>query len=160
MLSVYRATLASLGSTPSNFSPTAPPIHIFHPIFHDFAQSVNDPLVQPTVEDLVNVHRLMQTLSDIHKKEDLSLVKAREDICRILDFTVLEMANPDNTGPDGLINMKVNRVPTPCALFELEREAGEGGRDPTSQASLSMKRAWIHEEVGCNRIHLDPAFDF
>jgi hypothetical protein len=144
----------------SNFSTIAPPIQIFHPIFHEFTQFVNDPLVQPTVEDLDNVHQLMQTLSSIYKKEDAYREKVRRDIARILDTTILEMANPDNTRPDGFIMAELGNTPIPCALFELKREAGEGGCDPTSQASFSMKRAWIHEAVGYNRIHLDPVFDF
>ena len=137
-------------------STIAPPIQIFHPIFNDFTEFVKHPCAQPTVEDLDNVYQLMKTLSNIHWKEDTYREKVREGISRILGTPILEVSNPDNTRPDSIIMGELDDISFPCAFFELKREAGEGGCDPTSQASLSMKRGWINKLVGYNRITLIP----
>jgi hypothetical protein len=135
-----------------------PPIQIYHPMFDEFTHLVNNPDVQPTVEDLDNVYEL--TLSRINRQEDDIRGKTREDIGHILGTPILEVQNPDGTRPDGVIMVELGKTSIPYAFLELKREIGEGGCDPTSQASLSMRRSWIHDEVGYNRIHLDPAFDF
>lgn len=116
---------------------------------------LNNPDVQPTVEDLVKVYQLMHTLSSIYTQEDDYSGKVREGVGHILGTTILE-----DTRSDGVIMVKVGDTCTPYAFLELEREIGESGCDPTSQASLSMRRSWIHDRVGYNPIHLDPAFDF
>ena len=147
-------------SKDSKYSTIAPPIRIFHSIFDEFTQSLNDPCIQPTVDDLEDVHVLMRILSVIYKHEDKNRGEVHKRMGKILGTAISEMQNPDNTRPDGLITVELDNIHIPCALFELKREAGEGGCDPTTQASFSMRRAWIHSVVGYNRIHLDPAFDF
>jgi len=121
---------------------------------------MNDLRIQPTLEDLDNVYQLMQTVSGIYRTEDVYHLKVREGMGRILGTAILEVANHDNIRPDGIISLELGNIPIPCAFFELKQEAREGGCDPTSQASLSLRRCWIHKLVGYNRIHLDPAFDF
>jgi hypothetical protein len=138
----------------------APPIQIYHPIFDEFTGLVNNPDVQPTVEDLDNVYELMHTLSCINRQEDDIRRKAHENIGHILGTPILEVQNPDNTRPDGVIMVELGKTSIPYVFLELKREIGEGGCDPTSQASLSMKCSWVHKEVGYNRIYFDPAFDF
>jgi hypothetical protein len=152
------------GENPSMVSTIGPPIQIFHPIFHDFTEIIDNPRIQPTIEDLDNVYQLMQTVSKIYMKEDAYCLKVCEGLGRILGKPILEVANDDKSRPDGVITMVIKteagEISIPCAFFELKREAGEGGCDPTSQVSLSMRHCWIHKFVGYNRIHLDPAFDF
>jgi hypothetical protein len=115
------------------------PIQIYHPIFDEFTGLVNNPDVQPTVEDLDNVYELMHTLSCINRQEADIRRKARENIGHILGTPILEVQNPDNTRPDGVIMVELGKTSIPYVFLELKREIGEGGCDPTSQASLSIK---------------------
>lgn len=121
---------------------------------------MDNPDVQLTVEDLLEVYQLMLTLSCIYTQKDDYSGMVCESIGNILGTTILEVQNPDNTRPDGIIIVDVGNTCTPYMFMELKREAGEGGCDPTSQASLSMRHSWNHDLVGYNHIHLDPAFDF
>ena len=45
-------------------------MQIFHPIFDDFIHLVNDSDIQPTADDLKNVHEPMYFLSEISRMED------------------------------------------------------------------------------------------
>jgi hypothetical protein len=109
----YKNTLANLGKSSSKAA--KPPIQIFHPIFDDFTHLVNNPDVQPTVEDLDKVYQLMHTLSRIYAQEDDYSGKVREGLGHILGTTILEVPNPDNTGPDGVI--MIGDTSTPYAFW-------------------------------------------
>jgi hypothetical protein len=135
----------------------SPPIQIFHSIFDDFTHFLNDPDVQPTRGDLIKVYQLMQTLSSIHMQEDYYGEIVREGIGHILDTAISEEQNPDSTRPDGVIMVELGNTCIPYSFLEPTQE---GIYDPTSQASLSMRRSWIHNSVGYNHIHLDLMFDF
>jgi hypothetical protein len=183
----YKKTLAKLGQAPSKAAKSteyrktqgddalviydgrcgrsghttvAPPLQIFHPIFDDFTNFVNDPSIQPTAEDLDKVYRFMGDLSYIYKKEDDYAYKVRQHIGRILGDSVIEGQMPDNSRPDGVIMMEIDEETIPIVYLELKREIGDGGCDPGSQLGLCMRRSWIHVTVGYNRIHRDPVFDF
>jgi len=97
------------------------------------------------MEDLEKVYDLMHTVSEVGPLENTLGQRIRDGLSNILDATVRKHRNPDNTKPDGVI--KVDGTEIPCMIMELKRELGEGGCDPSSQASLSMRRSWINDTV-------------
>jgi hypothetical protein len=135
------------------------PIQIFHPIFDDFTRMVNDPDVQPTIEDLANVHELMCDAGELRPefpyRERLRLV-----LGRILGTHISVDPLLDRSQPDGIVTLEVCNSLLPYMILDVKREMGQGGCDPTTQAGLYMRRSWIHESVGYNRIDLDPMCDF
>jgi hypothetical protein len=137
-------------------STIAPPIQIFHRIFDDFLCSVNSPDDQPSVEDLENVYDLMYYVSEVRQTEDRYREGFRQKLSQILAAPIHEEQNPDNTKPDGVIMVQLGDTCIPYVFIELKRELGEGGCDPTSQASLTMRRSWIHASVSYNRIDIEP----
>ncbi|KAI0257032.1 hypothetical protein BJV78DRAFT_1159738 [Lactifluus subvellereus] len=87
----------------------------------------------------------MYFLSEI-RPEDSYGDGVRRRLSRILGAPVRGDENPDGTRPDGVITAtSSDNTPIPYMFMELKREFGEGGCDPTSQVSLSMRRSWIHE---------------
>ena len=139
----------------------APPIQIFHPIFDDFTRFVDNPDVQPTIQDLLNVQEFMAEAGMIHTKESYTSENARRLLGRFLgDITVSAGPLPDGSWPDGIVTLNVCNDLLPYMILEAKREIGEGGCDSTTQAGLYMKHSLIHKQVGYNRIHLDPMCDF
>jgi len=126
-------------------STIAPCIQIFHPSIDEFTCTVNDPDVQPTVKDLERVYDLMHTVSEVGPLENTLGQRIRDGLSNILDATVRKHRNPDNTKTDGVIMVDDTKIP--CVFMEVKREIREGGCDPSSQASLSMRRSWIDDTV-------------
>jgi hypothetical protein len=138
---------------------TAPPIQIFHPIFDDFTQKVNDPVFPLTFDDLKNVRDLMSNLCEINPAEPPYGAMLRHYLRKILGVTILE-EQFDGCKPDGTVMVQAGSARVPILITELKREFGEGGCDASSQVSIAMRRIWHHESVGYNRIHLGPMSDF
>ena len=145
---------------PMGISTVAPPIEIFHPIFNDFIRLANDPDVQPTCEDLHNVRTLMSLASGVYlSKEYRKKIKAQ--LCKTLvKILVNAEADDDETEADDILKMTINTAQFMTLALEWRRELGEGGCDSSTQAGLSMKRAWLESNVGCNCIHIEFISDY
>ena len=130
-----------------------PPINIFHPIFDQFTRMVNDPGVQPTVQDLKLVYDLMYDAGEIQQEHSYR-DRLRLHLGRILETPIPVGELPDGTCPDGFVTLDVCDAELPYMIFEAKQEMGEGGSDPATQAGLYMRCSWIHESVGYNRIYL------
>lgn len=129
---------------------TSPPIYLYHPIFGRFIHMVEDPDVQPTVEDLKNVAELMYYLSLISTSE-LAYEYAEglhQRLHILLRGDVLPRINSDGT-------ISVGGAWIQILILELQREMGEDGPGPTHQASLRMKRSWISPSASHNPLYID-----
>ena len=138
----------------------APPIQLFHPIFDDFTEKVNNPHFLPTFDDLESVHKLMSDMCKINPVETPYGGTIRERLGKILDVTIREEQLPDGSRPDGTVMVETGGARVPFLIAELKREMGEGGCDASSQVSIAMRRSWAHQSVGYNCIHLGPMSDF
>ncbi|KAI9437469.1 hypothetical protein H4582DRAFT_278628 [Lactarius indigo] len=129
----------------SPLSTFSPPVQIFHPIFNDFIRSVNDSKVQPTTDDLKHVYKFMSIVSDISGSEKDYSNRLLPQLRLILNADVHEERSPDGTRPDGVITLQLGNSRIAYFFLDLKREIGEGGCDPNTQVSLSMRRFWIDE---------------
>jgi hypothetical protein len=106
------------------------------------------------------VSDLMHTSSEIGQYEDRSRnPPLLESLSAILGAEVQPRMNPDGTRPDGVMMLRTCNTEIAYLFLEAKREFGEGGCDPTTQVSLSMRRSWIHSEVCYNRIQPDLMSD-
>ena len=137
------------GRLPPNpkFSTVAPPIQIYHPIFDQFTQFLSDPSVQPTNNDIKQAQDLMHSLSYIGTSESSRNAMIRHKLREILEVDVRQEVNDDGTSPDGIHMFLVNGFRIPLSHMEFKKELGDGASDPSTQAGLSMKRAWIQTAV-------------
>jgi len=71
----------------------------------------------------------------------------RHKLRQILDVGVRQETNDDGTSPDGIHMFLVNGFRIPLSHMEPKKELGDGASDPSTQAGLSMKRAWIQTAV-------------
>jgi hypothetical protein len=120
---------------------------------------VNSPDVQPTVSDLEQVYDLMESVSTVFKSEDEYGDILRSKLGKILGTTIYQEPNPDRSKPDGVVMANLDDSSIPFVFLELKREVGEGGSDPTIQASLSMRRSWIHSSVSYHCVHFEHICD-
>ena len=137
------------GRLPPNpkFFTVAPPVQIYHPIFDQFTQLLNDHYVQPTNNDIKQAQDLMHSLSYIGTKEIPRNAMTRHKLRQILEVDVRQETNDDGTSPDGIYMFMVNGFRIPLFNMEFKRELGDGASDPSTQVGLSMKRAWIQKAV-------------
>jgi hypothetical protein len=146
---------------PAGISTIAPPIEIFHPIFNDFIRFIDDPNVQPTPEDLDNVRTLMSLASGIYLSEEY-LMKIKAQLRQVLVKILFNAkADDDETEADVILKTMINSAQFMTLALEWRRELGEGGYDSSTQAGLSMKRAWLESNVGYNCcIHIKFISDY
>lgn len=137
------------GRYPPNreFSTTAPPLEIFHPVFAGFLHLIRDENIQPTNQDLEHVRELLSYAAMVSNAEVPRNAEIRKKLTRILGLPVHEEPNTDRTCADGVHMIKVGDVRIPLLIMELKRELGEGGCDPSTQVGITMRRSWIQEDV-------------
>ncbi|KAI0782763.1 hypothetical protein C8Q75DRAFT_811519 [Abortiporus biennis] len=109
------------GRLPENpkFITVAPPIQIFHPVFHKFQFRCTT--ATPSKETIEKTFELMQLLAKISDSERRRSLPIRELLSEILGVPLVEEMNVDRIHPDTVYAVEV-----------------EGG-------GLSMRRAWIQE---------------
>lgn len=129
------------------FVTIAPPIELFHPIFGIFRRQANDPGVQPTNEDLINVQEFMHAASTIYTNESDRAQQYRTLLPKILQATVHQEPNDDGTRADGVHMVDLEGVRIPLLIMVLQPELGEGGCDPSIQAGIFMRQSWIQNNV-------------
>ncbi|KIM45752.1 hypothetical protein M413DRAFT_442362 [Hebeloma cylindrosporum] len=139
---------------PHGLSTVAPPIQIFHPIFDDFINLVNDPGVQPTSDDLKQVQELMHYVAEVGRVDEGNggyNAGLRKRLRNILQADVHEEPNSDGTMADGVVILQLRDAHIASLILEWKRELGEGDCDPSLQVGLSMKRSWIDPSRGAIR---------
>ena len=116
----------------------APPIQIFHPIFQEFLDRINDPEFEPDIEVALKVSRLMPYSSVVHTYEDADFSELRR---------LLVDLSGGNATPDGIMIKRKGSWDIPLVLLEYRRSIGEGGCDPSIQAAYSLREFIYKDEV-------------
>lgn len=132
---------------PQNSASTmAPPVQIYHPVFGYFLDDVSNRDLAVS-DDLIRcTQRLMATVSAVHEGEAAMKAEMRAALEAIFERVLFSISNSDQTSLDGLILSAEERA---MLIAEFKREVGEGGCDPTIQASLSVLRYLAQREVCC-----------
>jgi len=120
---------------------------------------VNDLDIQPTVQDLANVHELMYDAGEL-QPEHLYHERLHLLLGHILGTLIFVDPLPDRRQPDGIVVLKVCNTLLIYMILDVKQEMGASSCNPTTQVGLYMRCSWVHKLVGYNRIHLDPMCDF
>ena len=142
---IYDGHYALTGS----FTPLAPPVQIFHPIFEHFLCRLADPQLIPTPNEVRNMHKLTVKVSKIVSAETSRVKELRRLLTELLGKSVHLEANNDGTSADGVLTLVLRNTRTRIQLviLELKHEWDEGGCDVVNQAGLSMWQHWIQNKV-------------
>ena len=124
----------------SSTSTVGLPIELYHPVFATFLDDVaNDKLKVPD-DVLAATTRLMTVLSALHPSETTRKHALTKPLFHALGMPFISLTNSDSMNPDGtIITTLGSPISESVALLirEDKREIGDGGCDPTIQASLS-----------------------
>ena len=125
----------------------APPVQIFHPIFQEFLDRIDNPTFKPDKEIISAVSELMLYTSEIDSSEDKALENLRPRLSQLLDIEVTQQALTGNRAPDGVAYKRLGVHITPLLCLEYKRALGEGGCDPSTQAAYSVREFLVKDDV-------------
>lgn len=124
----------------------APPIQLFHPVFQEFLDRIDDPGFEPDEASLSFASALLPTASEIRSSEEAALSKLRPLLSKLLDRVVGTVAAGKRI-PDGMTLKTIAGHWTPLITLEYKRAFGEGGCDPSTQAAFSVRNFLSSTEV-------------
>ena len=130
----------------------APPIQTFHQVFQEFVDRVNDPAFEPSDEVVSIISELMSTAAEIDPSEDKALLRLRPLLSRLLGGFVgqvpsMSLTSIGTSTPDGMMLKQPDERAASLVCIEYKRAFGEGGYDPSTQASYSVREFLISPQV-------------
>jgi len=125
----------------------APPIQIFHPVFQEFSDRIDSPTFKPDEVDLSFVSELMPLVSKIPPSEENALKKLLPLLGRLLGRHVGSVISTRKRTPDGMVLKTIDDHIVPLLTIEYKRAFGEGGCDPSTQASFSVREFLASDQV-------------
>ena len=126
---------------------TAPPIQVFHPVFQQFLDGINDPSSKPETKTIAAVSELLLLTSEIRSSENDALDELRPLLRKLLDTYVGKESSAGSRTTDGVAFKMVGAYRIPLLCLEYKRALGEGGCDPSAQAAYSLREFLILDEV-------------
>jgi hypothetical protein len=132
-------------------STVGPSIEIYHPAFASFIDDIQNNHHEVPTPVLKATSKLMVAISALHLTERTRTENITRHLSDALSYGSVESRNPDRTAPDATIILPLGdpiNEWVPLLVREDKREVGDGGCDPTIQASLSAARLWCQPEVG------------
>ena len=125
----------------------APPIQTFHQVFQEFVDRVNDPAFEPSDEVVSIISELMSTAAEIDPSEDKALLRLRPLLSRLLGGFVGQVTSIGTSTPDGMMLKQPDERAASLVCIEYKRAFGEGGYDPSTQASYSVREFLVSPQV-------------
>jgi hypothetical protein len=125
----------------------APPIQIFHPVFQEFLDDINNPKFKPEEDVVAKVSHMMTLSSRIYSSEDAALSEIRRSLNELLGGRMEQVISRKSRNSDGVIFKHGENSDIPLILHEYKRAIGEGGCDPSVQAARSLREFLIKDEV-------------
>ena len=132
----------------------APPVQIFHPIFQEFLDRIDDPTFKPDKEMVSTVSELMLSTTKIHSSEDNAVENLRPLLSKLLGGHLGQIISTGKRVPDGVVYKSLITRIAPLVCFEYKRALGEGGCDPSTQAAYSVREFLVKDNVCGFRVFL------
>ena len=132
----------------------APPVQIFHPVFQEFLDRIDDPAFKPDKEVFSAVSELMLSTAEICSSEDDALEKLRPLLSQLLGAYLGQTTSTGTRGPDGIVYKRLDTCLAPLLCFEYKPVLGEGGCDPSTRAVYSLREFLVKDNVCGFRVFL------
>ena len=133
---------------------TAPPVQIFHPVFQEFLDRVEDPAFEPDEEVVSIVFELMSVSTRVHPSGDNALAEPLRLLSKLLGGEVSSAGTPIL---DGVRFKQLGENIVPFVWVEYECTFGEGGCDPSIQASYSVREFLVSTRVRSSGLFSHPS---
>lgn len=89
----------------------------------------------------------MAQFTVIHSSEGIRHRHVKSSLARVLGQSVISVMNSDRTSPDFVTLDSSDELPVYLLIGEEKGEFGDGGSDPSVQATFSYQRLFSQEEV-------------
>ncbi|KAG6379741.1 hypothetical protein JVT61DRAFT_10276 [Boletus reticuloceps] len=122
----------------------APPIQLFHPAF-DPAYAIPDNFVR-------DVRDLMARFTLIYDGENTRRKEIGPVLSKAIGRFLGSITNSDKTSLDFVVQSSHGELPTYLIIDEEKNEFGDGGSDPSVQASFSFLRLFCQPEVMTSQV--------
>ncbi|KAF8120874.1 hypothetical protein EV363DRAFT_1406768 [Boletus edulis] len=124
-----------------------PPIQLFNPAFAYFSSKAFDPEYHVPKEFIQDVIGFMATFAAIHCSEVDRTKHLHPSLAKIIGWPIVAAENRDRTVPDAVVNSySYGHHRLFLIISEEKNEFGDGGSDPSVQASFSFQRVMSQEE--------------
>lgn len=131
------------------FPQTGALISIYHPIFSEFKNALENPSSLPSVEDQIAAFDLMEAAAEVYDDEDKRVKAMRTPINKILARNMVGVVPNEEAQPNGIILHDVGEFTVPLLIMEAKNEVGAGGSDPQIQGAFSFRKMWVSSGVRC-----------
>ncbi|KAH8091727.1 kinase-like domain-containing protein [Cristinia sonorae] len=138
---IYNGCFSPGGS----FTPLAPPIEIFHPVFDSFKRYVTGPDITLDQTLVENVSKAMTNAAEIIVSEDKGNDQMQSHLAAILSRSIRPVQSVGSTNADGKITIEIDGREISIGVFGRQRRLGEGGCDPITKAEYSTLNCWSKE---------------
>ena len=125
----------------------APPVEIFHPVFQQFLDRIDDPTFKPAPDVIPVVSQLMSATMEIHSSEDAAFAKLRPLLSDLLGTCVGQIASTKSRTPDGVVLEILGNRTFPFVCIGYSRAFCDGGRDPSTQVSDYLRKFLVKDQV-------------
>lgn len=132
----------------------APPIQLFNPAFAYFSSNAFDPNYNVPDDFALDVRDLMGQFALIHSSEDARRQRLKSFLQKAIRHPLVFINNSDRTAPDVVALSSCGELPAYLIVGEEKNEFGDGGSDPSIQASFSFLRTFSQPEVMTSIPHL------
>lgn len=132
----------------------APPVQVFHPVFQQFLDRIEDPTFKPSDVGVRAVSEVMSTSVEIRPSESEAFSALRPLLSKLLGRTLTQQPSAGTHTADGLVVKQLGKSTVPLVCIEYKSAFGEGGCHPSAQAAYSTREFLVLNEVCCPRILL------
>ncbi|KIJ13061.1 hypothetical protein PAXINDRAFT_100881 [Paxillus involutus ATCC 200175] len=129
----------------------AVPIQLFNPAFAYFSSKVFDPAYDVPLDFTRRVQNLMTGFSAIHRNEEDHAIRLRPLLQEVLGRPLTTAQNGDKTIPGAMVLSSYKHFQIYLIVSE-KNEFGDGGSDPSAQASFSFLRVFCQEQTKALRM--------
>ena len=134
----------------------APPIQIFHPVFQQFSDRINDPTFEPDEATIVSVSKLMSATMELYPSESEAFNKLHPLLSDLVGKDMVQIPSKGSHTPGTLAHKRIGNVYVPLVRVEYKLVLDDGNRDPSVQAAYSVREYLVLEEVCGFRVFLHP----
>jgi hypothetical protein len=132
------------------------PIQLFHPVFQQFIDRINDPEFKSDIETIASVSKLMSTTMELFSSESDALSALRPILSGLLGPDLVQMPSKASHAQDALIHKRIDGMDVPLVCFEYKLALGQGNCDPSVQAAHSVREFLVKDQVCGFRLFYTP----
>ena len=134
----------------------APPIQIFHPVFQQFSDRINDPTFEPDEATIVSVSKLMSATMELFSSEIEAFNKLHPLLSDLVGKDMVQIPSKGSRTSGTLVRKQIGNTDVPLVRVEYKLALNDGNRDPSVQAAYSVREYLVLEEVCGFRVFLHP----